>query len=65
MGDKSMPGKSNCEFCAHYAYDDEQECYYCDITLDEDEVYRFLQGNTDSCNYFKLYDEYGIVKKQN
>ncbi len=60
-----MAQKSNCEFCAHYCYDEEYECYCCEINLDEDEMYRFLRGNVDDCHYFQLYDEYKIVKKQN
>ena len=60
-----MAGKSNCEFCAHYAYDEEDDCYYCDVALDEDDIIKFYQGNTNNCNFFKLYDEYGIVRKQN
>ena len=37
---------SSCEFCANYAYDEEEEQYYCDVSLDEDEMFRFLSGNT-------------------
>ena len=60
-----MNSKGSCEFCANYDYDDEYECYYCKINLDEDEYAKFLQGSCDSCHYFQLYDEYKIVKKQN
>ena len=54
-----------CENCVHCVYDDEDECYVCECSLDSDEMERFLTGNTASCNYFQLYDEYGIVRKQN
>jgi len=54
-----------CEMCAHYVYDEECECYVCMIDLDIDEMERFLQGSNDSCHYFRLYDEYKIVRKQN
>ena len=57
--------KSNCETCANYFYDDEWDCYYCDISLDEDEMVRFMTGNTVSCPYYNFYDEYKIVQKQN
>lgn len=57
--------KSNCEFCANYAYDEEMDCYYCQINLDEDEMARFMQQSIDNCHYFQLYDEYKIVQKQN
>lgn len=54
-----------CENCAYFIYDEEREEYYCDVTLDEDEMARFLSGNTDNCPFFDLYDEYKTVRKQN
>ena len=33
--------------------------------LDEDEMERFLRGGADECAYFRLDDEYGVVRKQN
>ena len=56
---------TDCEHCAHYIYDDEYECYICDINLDEDEMAQFITGTVRDCHYFNLYDEYKIVKKQN
>lgn len=53
-----------CEYCALYVYDDEDECYVCEASLDEDEMYRFLAGRTSSCPYFRLDDEYAVVRKQ-
>ena len=46
-------------------YDDELEEYCCDVNLDEDEMVRFLTSSNYQCPYYRLYDEYGIVKKQN
>ena len=57
--------KSNCENCANYVYDDEDDCYYCEARLDEDDMYRFVSGQTGACPYFNFYDEYSIVRKQN
>ena len=54
----------SCEFCAHFVSDDEFGDY-CSINLDEDEMARFLTQNTSQCHYFRLYDEYKIVQKQN
>ena len=34
----------NCEYCVNYSYDDDYECYTCEMNLDEDEMYRFIQG---------------------
>ncbi len=56
---------SNCENCANFVYDDENECWYCEVSLDEDEMARFITGNTKQCPYFDFYDEYKIVRKQN
>ena len=53
-----------CEMCAHFVSDDEL-CDYCSVSLDEDEMERFLTQNVKGCNYFQLYDEYKIVRKQN
>lgn len=60
-----MSGKSNCDYCLNYAYNDEYECYECVINLDEDEMYRYMQGQFKSCPYFRMGDEYKIVQKQN
>ena len=54
-----------CEFCAHNQYDEEADCDYCDVDLDEDEMERYLGGNDTECHFFKLYDEYKMVEKQN
>lgn len=53
-----------CEQCAHYVADEEFGDY-CDVNLDEDEMERFLRQNVKGCHYFKFYDEYKIVEKQN
>ncbi len=55
---------SSCEFCANYAYDEDEEQYYCDVNLDEDEMFRFLSGNTGACPYFTSGDEYKVVRHQ-
>lgn len=57
--------KSNCEICMNYYYDEEYECYACSMDLDEDEMYRFVQGGNEECHYFRMGDDYTIVRKQN
>ncbi len=57
--------KTACESCANYIYDDESDCMYCGINLDEDEMQRFLSSQTYDCPYYDFYDEYGIVRRQN
>ena len=53
-----------CEFCANYVYDEEEDYYFCDVDLDEDEMYRFLTGTFKSCPYYQSDDEYKIVRHQ-
>ncbi len=55
----------NCEMCANYDYNYEADCYECAMQLDEDEMSDFLAHSTQNCPYFRLYDEYKIVRKQN
>lgn len=56
---------TNCEMCANYYYDDETEEYCCDVSLDEDEMVHFLSSPDYNCPYYRLDDEYGVVRKQN
>lgn len=53
-----------CEQCVHYLYDEEWECYSCDVNLDEDDMVKFLQGRNTDCSFFRLDDEYGVVRHQ-
>ena len=59
-----MAEASNCEMCNNFVYYDEDECYVCDMDLDEDDMVRFLMGNTASCPYYQSNDEYLIVRHQ-
>ncbi|HPE94989.1 MAG TPA: DUF6472 family protein [Bacillota bacterium] len=54
-----------CESCVYYDYDEESEMYVCMKELDEDEYERFTQSRTADCPFYKLYDEYKTVRKQN
>ena len=56
--------KSNCESCEFYEYDEYTDTYGCNLSLDEDEMQGFLQGNTQGCPYYRYYDEYKSVHKQ-
>ena len=62
-GIRGMSGK-NCENCMYYTYDEDYECYVCDMDLDEDEMIRFLSGSSENCAHFRFGDEYRIVRKQ-
>lgn len=54
-----------CEQCAYYSFDEINEEYVCDVMLDEDELVRHLSNQTKNCRYFRPYDEYKLVQKQN
>ena len=56
---------SCCEKCAYYDYDEEYDEYYCSVNLDEDEMEKYMSGNSETCHYFNYYDEYKVVEKQN
>ena len=55
---------ADCERCLYYEYDEEYDCYICSVCLDEDEMARFMQRKNKKCPYFRLGDEYSIVRKQ-
>ena len=44
---------------------EEYEAYVCKLDLDEDEYLKFITNQTQNCPYFKFYDEYKSVQKQN
>lgn len=55
---------SNCETCVNYVYDEDYECYICEQDLDEDEMGKFLSSSFDNCPYYRLDDEYRVVRHQ-
>ena len=57
--------KIKCEECAYYIYNEDYECYACQINLDEDEMLHFLQGNFSDCPYYRDGDDYAVVRRQN
>lgn len=54
-----------CEDCLYFDYDEEYEDYVCRMSFDEDEALRYLSGNRLRCLYYRYYDEYKSVQKQN
>ncbi len=57
--------QTSCEYCNNYVYDESSECYICEMNLDEDEMYRFLNGNFQDCPYYQSDNEYEVVRHQN
>lgn len=58
-----MEGLS-CEACAYYGYDEDDECYYCEADMDEDDMVRLIEGHYRSCPYYRNGDEYAVVRHQ-
>ena len=59
-----MSGKTTCDYCANYIYDEEYGTSECQVSLDEDEMYRYMSRNYKECPYFQISNEYKIVRKQ-
>lgn len=62
---KKAQNNTACETCAYYDYNQESEQYECIMDLDEDEVIRMSYKSNSGCPYYKFYDEYKFVRKQN
>ena len=58
------PG-SRCESCVFFEYDEEFDDDICTLNLDEDEYLRYISSKNQSCPYYKFYDEYKSVQRQN
>lgn len=56
--------EGQCDMCAYFDYDEDFEQYICTINMDEDDAVRFYESRK-GCPYFRFYDEYKIVRKQN
>ena len=56
---------SLCDSCAYFDEIDEDGTLGCVVDLDEDELYRERQGGRFACPYYKFYNEYKSVQKQN
>lgn len=56
-----------CENCMNLEYDEESRQYVCsiDYMIDEDDLARMSYHRNKRCPYYKVGDEYTIVRKQN
>jgi len=48
----------------NFVYDEEYEGFECQVDIDEDEMGRLLGDSHYNCRYYRLGDEYKIVRKQ-
>lgn len=55
---------TNCDTCVYNVYDEEDECCYCEVDMDEDDMVRLMSSRYKECPYYRLDDEYSIVKHQ-
>ncbi len=53
-----------CESCEFARIDEETGDLICDALLDEDEMVDFYRSS-GGCKYYRYYDEYKMVRKQN
>lgn len=56
--------KTSCDSCTNYTYDDDYECYDCQMDIDEDDMGRLMYDSRYSCPYYQIDDEYKIARKQ-
>ena len=56
---------SICESCVYYDYDEFYGENVCRADLDEDDMVNYLKGSSAQCPYYRYYDEYKSVQKQN
>lgn len=54
-----------CETCEFAVIDEETGDLICNALLDEDEMADFISRNSGRCKYYRFYDEYKFVQKQN
>ena len=43
---KEKKMQTNCDFCAYNEYDEEDDCYYCSINMDEDEIIAYTERDS-------------------
>ncbi len=64
MGAWNKMGSSNCDTCAYNVYDEDDECYYCEANMDEDDMVRVMERQYKECPFYRNGDEYAVVRKQ-
>jgi len=56
--------RNQCEFCLYQAEDIETGEKYCSMNMDQDDMERLLYNQKQECTYFRMGDDYAIVKRQ-
>ena len=55
---------TECDTCWYYDYDEEYDCWFCMMDLDEDEVYRISTSRRRHCPYYRQGDDYTLARRQ-
>ena len=56
---------SMCDSCVNFEYDENDEEYYCSASMDEDDYVRFITSPEKICPFYRLDDEYAVVRASN
>ncbi len=59
-----MENNLPCETCAYYD-ENAEDGFTCLVNFDEDEISGFYGNTKATCPYYRFYDEYKMVQKQN
>ncbi len=59
------PKETPCESCMYFDYDEDAGEDVCGVDMDEDENVSLLTGKSSGCPYYRYYNEYKSVQKQN
>ena len=62
---EQKPKATPCESCEFYDYDDDIDDYTCTVSLDEDDMINYRMRTNHHCPYYRYYDEYKSVRRQN
>ena len=54
----------NCEECAYFAFDEEDESFSCTVDMDEDDYARLLGNPGTACPFYRNGDEYAVARHQ-
>ena len=55
---------TNCEDCLHYDYDEEEDVCFCNVDLDEDEMERFLRGDSRRGPFYQRGEDSPTARRQ-
>ncbi len=54
----------DCETCAYYVYDEEEDEWFCEADMDQDDFLRMQQSSYKGCLFYRNNDEYAVVRHQ-